>query len=223
MAQRRVELHGEAEGDAGLVGHLGDPLRGEVEVDAELLQDVGGAGGGGRGPVAVLDDLGAGAGHDERRHGGDVDRPRAVAARADDVDRTAGHLDDVGVLVHRPDDAGDLLDGLALGPQGHHEPGDLGVGRLTAHDPVHRPGGGVGALVAAVEQGVQHLGPGTARRDVASSGGHSTHMPLLGVVNSVCLHPIHLPGRARGPVRTPDGAPRLWRGGTQRSVRGAQW
>ena len=39
------------------------------------------------GPVAVLDDGNAGSGDDDRRHRGDVDGARAVAAGADDVDR----------------------------------------------------------------------------------------------------------------------------------------
>ena len=47
---------------------------------AELLEQVRGAAGGGRGPVAVLDDRHAGAGHDERGHRGDVDGVGAVAA-----------------------------------------------------------------------------------------------------------------------------------------------
>ncbi len=71
------------------------------------------------------------------------------------------------------------LDRLALGPQRHHEGGDLRVGRLPAHDQVHRPGGVVGGQVPAVQQTVQQGGPGAARRGIASSGGHSAHQPLL--------------------------------------------
>src|SRR5690606_22684530 len=55
-AQRRVVDRREAEGDARLGGHPGGLLGGQVELDAEVYEHVGGAARGGGGAVAVLDD-----------------------------------------------------------------------------------------------------------------------------------------------------------------------
>src|SRR5690606_29093605 len=155
-------------------------------------------------------------------HGGDVHRLGAVAAGADDVDRGAGHVDHVGVVVERPDAAGDLLDRLALGPQGHRETGDLRVGGLTAHDQVHRPGGVVGRQVTALQQAVQQGGPGAARRGVASSGGHSAHQPLL--LSSCTSAPtLSSVGHGEGPRPSTGRGPStvVWRLSVSRS--GDQW
>ncbi len=61
----------------------------QVEPDAELLQHVGRSRLRGRRAVAVLDDPRPGAGRHDGGHGRDVDRHRAVAAGADDVEQPA--------------------------------------------------------------------------------------------------------------------------------------
>ena len=59
-----------------------------VDADAERVEHVGRAGLRGDGPVAVLGDGHAGRRDDERGGGRDVERAAAVAAGADDVDRS---------------------------------------------------------------------------------------------------------------------------------------
>ena len=72
------------------------------------------------------------------------------------------------VLVHRRDQALELVDGLALGPQRHREAGDLHRGGRAGEDLAHRPGGLVRGEVAAADQRREHLGPrvGCGHRDL---------------------------------------------------------
>ena len=80
MPHGGVEHLGEAKRDSRLFGvecHAGN---GEIQPDAEGLQDVGGSRGGRRRPVAVLDHLGPRARGDQGGHRGDVDRVLLVAA-----------------------------------------------------------------------------------------------------------------------------------------------
>ena len=62
----------------------------KVDLDAERGERVGGAGARGQRAVAVLGDRHAAAGDDEGGAGRDVERARAVAAGADDVDGIGG-------------------------------------------------------------------------------------------------------------------------------------
>ncbi len=208
---RGVELGGEAEGDPGLLHDPRHPFGRQVEVDAELLQHVGRPARRGGGPVAVLDDLRAGAGDHDGGHRRDVDRLGQVAARTDDVDGRTRDVQRLGVRVHRLDEAGDLLDRLPLGSQRHHEAGDLRVRGLAAHEAVHRPRRVRGAQVPSAEQRAQYPGPGTVRRGVASCGGHSAHKPLLDQSRTAGhefrgVPPYPAGGTAKGPVRCSDGA-----------------
>ena len=101
--------------------------------EPELLEDVGRAAGRARGAVAVLRDRCSRRRGDERRGGRDVERARAVAARADDVDDRRPRRDDRDeVLAHRLREAGDLVDGLALGAKAHQQRADLRRRRLAA-------------------------------------------------------------------------------------------
>ena len=94
VPHRRVEGGGEAEGDAGLVGHARRPgPAGRSSRMPSASSTSARAGLRGRRAVAVLDHAGAGAGGDDRGHRGDVDRHRPVAAGADDVEQPAGHRD----------------------------------------------------------------------------------------------------------------------------------
>ena len=150
------------------LGDLGDARRGQVEPDAERLEHVGRAGLRGGRAVAVLDHARAGAGGDDRRHGGDVDRHRPVTARADDVEQPAGHRDRVGRGEHRRGDAGDLLDRLALGAQRHDEAGELDGGRRAGEDLVHGPSRLLGRQVATGDQRGEDVGPGVGHGPQAS-------------------------------------------------------
>ena len=166
-----MEGEREAEGDPAAFGDLGDLLGGEVEAHAQRLEHVGGAGPAARGPVAVLDHLGAGAGHDDGRHRGDVDRHRAVAAGADDVDRRAPGGEAVGVLEHHARQARHLGGGLALGPQRREEARELRVGGRAGHHLVHDPARGAGRQVLAAGQGGEDVGPGMRHGGARGRGG----------------------------------------------------
>ena len=159
----------------GLAGDLGHPRRRQVEADPERLQDVRRAGLRRRRAVAVLDHGRAGPGGHDRGHGRDVDRHRPVPAGADHVEQPAGHRDRVGRREHRVREAGDLLDGLALGPQRHGEAGDLHRGGVAGEDLAHRPGGLGGGQVLTGDQRAQDVGPGGHGQVVVST--RSTAVP----------------------------------------------
>ena len=108
--------------------HAATPVGAELDGDAEGLEQVGGAAGRGRRPVAVLAHPPPGTGDDEGGDGADVDRVGPIAAGADHVDhRSAGvDVDAGGRVEHGVDHAAELGDGLALHAQGDDEGGDLG-------------------------------------------------------------------------------------------------
>ena len=137
------------------VDRLGDALGRLLEREAERLQHVGRAGRRAHGPVPVLRDGASGCGGDDRGSGRDVQRPAAVATRADHVDDVVSlRADGEHVLAHRLRAAGDLVRGLALRPQGDEEAGDLRLRRLAGHDPGHH----LARLLAREVAAVGHLG-----------------------------------------------------------------
>ncbi len=189
VAHRGVERGGEAEGDARLLRDLRHAGRRQVEADAERLEDVGRAGLGGRGPVAVLDDARARAGRDDRRHGRDVHRHGPVATRADDVEQPARHRDRVGRGEHRRGKAGDLVDGLALGAQRDHERGDLDRRRRPGEQLAGGPSCLLRRQVATGDQRGEDVGPGVGHggecsrsdvRRIGSAGSRYASRPSLG-------------------------------------------
>jgi hypothetical protein len=130
---------GEEEPEADVVQDRADLLWEEVDVRAERLEQVGGAGLRGGGAVAVLRDRAAGARDHERRGRRDVEGQRA-ATGADDVDEVLADGRDLGgVGAHRGGEAGDLVRGLALGAQRDEEAGDLDVRGVAGHDLVEDP------------------------------------------------------------------------------------
>ncbi len=138
-AHRRVVGAGEHEAEAELVDRARDPVGRLLEVDAELLEHVGRARGRARRAVAVLRHRRARRSGHERRRRRDVERVRAVAAGADDVDHgRALRRHRHHVLAHRLGEAGDLVGRLALRAQGDEEAGDLGRRRLAVHDRAHQ-------------------------------------------------------------------------------------
>ncbi len=125
LHRRMVRLR-EQEAEAELVDRPLDPLRRQLEAEAERLEHVGGAARRRRSAVAVLRDRRAACGRDQGGRGGDVVRVRAVAACADDVDEVASlRVDPQHVLAHRLRAAGDLVRRLALRAQRDEEAGDL--------------------------------------------------------------------------------------------------
>src|SRR5205085_10980331 len=90
VRHRRMEAPREHEADARLVEAALHAGRIELDVDPELLEQVGGATMAGGGAVAVLGYRDAGARDDERRHRRDVERAGAVAPGAARVDHEIG-------------------------------------------------------------------------------------------------------------------------------------
>ena len=91
-------------------------------------------------------------GHEGRR-GRDVEGLGAVATGTAGVDQAVAGGDRRGhVGAHRPGTAGDLVRRLALHPQRHHEPGDLGLAGVAAHDLHHGRVGLLARQVVALDQ-----------------------------------------------------------------------
>ena len=116
VAHRRVKPGREQECEAELAEVAGRRLGVVVDPDPERVENVGRTGARGDRPVAVLRDRDARGGHDQRRRRRDVERARAVAARADDIDRSLGRLDPQHPLAHGRGEARQLLDRLAAHP-----------------------------------------------------------------------------------------------------------
>ena len=138
-----MEGLGEHESDAALVDTAFHSLGGQLDADAEGLEDVGGAATARGGAVAVLGDAHSGSGGDKGGGGGDVEAVGAVASRADGIDHGALDADLEGELSHDSGHAGDFLGGLTLEAQGCEEGTKLGGRGLALHYLAHDSGGGV--------------------------------------------------------------------------------
>ena len=182
------------------------------------------------GPVAVLDDLRPGARDHDGGHRGDVDRLGPVAARADDVDGRAG--DDPAAARGRTSPRTRPVISSTVSPLARRatmKPGDLGVRGLAAHDPVHRPGRVVGALVLVRRAGrsVPRARNGPPRCRLQRGSQRSSAAPGSVVVSRTAgrgsqRSTLSSPGHGEGPrPMHPDGAlPRSVadRGERERSV-----
>ena len=181
-AERRVEPGREAEADAGLLDAAQHAGRRQLDDDAERLEHVGRAAQRRRRPGAVLAHRHAGPGDDDGGHRRHVDRVRAVAARADDVDGPAPQLvvqrHQLGRRQHGVEQPGQLVGRLALGPQRDDEADQLGRRGVAAEDRRHRRSRLVGGQVAPGEQLGQQArpppvaGPAGRRRRRGSRPGH---------------------------------------------------
>ena len=163
-AHRGVVALREAEGKAGPLEHAEPVLGRSGDVDSERGQKVGGARRGRHAAVAVLGDPEACARRGERRHRRDVDRARAVAARADDLAHLEGGLrEGPRGAQHRGGRSADLVGRLALHLQG----GEKGRKLRLAH-------------AACKNLGEEGIGFGSAQRLHAVEGFKSgIHFVLL--------------------------------------------
>jgi hypothetical protein len=128
----------EHEAEPELVDGARDPLRRQLQPEAERLEHVRRPRGGRDGAVPVLGNAGAGRGGDQAGRRRDVERVCAVAPRPGGVYEVVTlrpHGDHV--LTHRLGTAGDLVSRLALRPQGGEESPNLSRSRLAAHDLAH--------------------------------------------------------------------------------------
>jgi hypothetical protein len=141
VAERRVEPRREAEADSHLVEAARHAAGAELDGDAQLLEHVSGSALRRRPAVAVLAHRHTRAGDHERGHRRDVHRVRAISTRAHDVDRGGPELvaerNELGRAQDRVEQSGELLSGLALGPQGHGEGDDLCRRRVAGKDHAH--------------------------------------------------------------------------------------
>ena len=142
-AHRRYVTHGrmvgrrkhEADTDFPQAAFHG--LRGQFDAHAQRFQHVGAAASTGRGPIAVLGDGEAGAGHDESGGSGDVERSLAVAPGANDVDGRAVRADAQGLLSHHRGETGDFLRRFALERQRGQIGSQLSRRGFALHDFAH--------------------------------------------------------------------------------------
>jgi len=133
-----VQTLGEQKADARLPDALFDDFRRCGDVDAHRFEDVGAATTAGNGAVAVLGNGQAGPGYDQGGGSGDVEGVAAVTAGSAGVDhRRCAWVDAGRLLPHDPRRSGQLLDRLALDPQGRDESGDLCRSCGPFHDFLH--------------------------------------------------------------------------------------
>jgi hypothetical protein len=170
VAHARVVDGGEHEADPGRLDAAEDALGGERDGHAEGLEHVGAAAARGLGAVAVLGNGATGSGHHQGRRGRDVEGAGAVAAGAAGVDRGSPEDHPERVVAHRLHHPGQLLDGLALDPQGGQESPHLGGGGHPLHDLVHHRPCGRGVEILPVGDAVEstHQRRGHGRRTVTS-------------------------------------------------------
>jgi hypothetical protein len=107
----------------------------------------------------VLRDGHASAGDDERRDRRDVERAAAVATGPARVDHRLGRRDGGSELEHRAGQTVDLVDGLALRPEGQQERADHGRRCFAVHDRPHRVGGFVGRKMLSAGEPQQEFRP----------------------------------------------------------------
>ena len=124
----------------------------------------------------MLDHPGPGAGRDQRRHRGEVDRVGPVAAGADDVEQRGRRPGPARGRQHRgrPSPASSAtVSPFARSSDGERR--QLRRRGLPGHDLAHRPGRRVGVEGAAAEQGAEHRGPGPEARHRARPTGRPAH------------------------------------------------
>lgn len=153
--ERGVECRGEEKGKAVAAERLRGLSGGEVNGDAEGLEDVGRAARGGDGAVSVLGDHqagpgggGSGSGGDEGGGGGDVEAAGGVGAGAAGVDEGfalgVAERDGGGGGAEGIDEAGEFGGGLVAGGEGSEQGRELEVGDFSGKNAAHE-GGGFGA------------------------------------------------------------------------------
>ena len=133
-AKRRMEDRSEEKPNAGLVDAARDAFGSEVDLHAQLLEHVGRTAQRRSRAISMLGHLRPARRRHNPRERGDVERRQAIAAGPACVEELAVDLDRRGERASCARKAGDLVDSLALHPQGDHEPGDLDRGGVTAHD-----------------------------------------------------------------------------------------
>ena len=136
MAHRAVMARRQHEADVGLPQRLFHEAHIGLDIDAEGRQDIGCAGLGGCGPVAVLGDRHAGGSRDNCRACRDIQGAGAIAPGAAGVQRPRRGLDAMHLGPHGAHRAHDLRHGLAAHAQRHQESADLGRGRIARHQDV---------------------------------------------------------------------------------------
>ena len=95
----------------------------------------------------------AACGHDQRRAGRDIERPRAVAACPAGVEHAVVALRQLhGMRTHGAREADDFGWPLALHREANQESGDLSGRRAPVHHLAHRGGRFIGGEILAARQ-----------------------------------------------------------------------
>ena len=148
---------GKHETDADVVDAARHLNRGQVQVDAGRLQQIGAAALARYRTVTVLGHGATGRRDDKRRRRRNVEDVGAVTAGADHVDHAVEGLefDLVRQLAHHRHRADDLVDAFALHAHGHHERADLRIRALAGHDFAHDVAHFIGAQVEVIDDTAQ--------------------------------------------------------------------
>ena len=154
----RVVAGGEHEAEADLLDARGHLLRRQVDARAQRLEHVGRARAPGGRAVAVLGHRHPRPGGHERRGGGHVEGgpPAAGAGGVHQARAVGGHGH--GQVAHGARHAGQLADGLALGPERDQQRGGLDLGGAALHDLVQHGRGLVHGQGLAAAETVDRLG-----------------------------------------------------------------
>ncbi len=177
VLHRRMEVGREHERKAEVRKGRRRRRRVVVDPDAERIEDIGRAGLGGHGPVAVLGHRHPRGRHDEGRCGRYVKRAAAVAAGPDDIDGAGRRRDHHDPFAHRGRESSQLVDGLAAHPQPHEQGRQLRRRGIAIHDRPHREAGILEREGAAIDDGRQRRADAVAH--LVASGSGSTPSPAV--------------------------------------------
>ncbi|CAH0323886.1 hypothetical protein SRABI89_05558 [Pseudomonas koreensis] len=157
----------EHEADAGLFDGRGHLRRLQLDRRAQCFDRIGTAGLGRHAAVAMLGHARAGGGGNEHRAGGDVERMRAIATGADDVDQVGGIGDRHGQreFAHHRCGGSDLVDGFLLHPQAGEDGGGHHRRDVAAHDLPHQVDHFVEEDLAMLDGALQGFLGGEAHRN----------------------------------------------------------
>jgi tRNA pseudouridine38-40 synthase len=193
VAHRGVVVRREQEYQAAGLEHLRGPLRSEIDVDTQRLEDVGRPGFGGVAPVAVLGDGNSGPGHEEGSGGRDVEGSDLSSPSPAGIDQGIGRLETH--LHHRyPESLSGsrhFVGRLPLHPKTQQQRSDLRRGGRTSDDDSERSGG----LVPAERPPLGQLLEGQTEREIVHVGSifGAREVNAVGVEEAAKVYPSRRP------------------------------
>ena len=163
--KRWVKPRGHAKANTGFFDAAQHSLRRQLDGNSKCFEHIGGAAFRRRSTSAVLAHRNTGAGHDQCRHGGHVDRMAAVATCANNVDGPRAQIFAKRHQRGRPqyciEQARELFGRFALGAQGNNERNQLRRRSRARKNGGHRLIGIGCWQVFTLKQSGQQRGPST--------------------------------------------------------------